>query len=595
MIPFLKSDPPWLRDSLWTRARMVPSLDLRMEDALLRDSVSGQRLITFTRVSTGTYVGSDGLVKSAATNLLTWSEDASQWLDPPNLTVATNQTTAPDGASTADRYLETSSTSLHVQDGRAFVFVAGTVYTYSVFVKSINSRNYEIGFPGPVVFPDRFAKFNLSTGAVHSVDGAMTAGIQALANGWYRCWATSTCANDGGARVGNFVNNESFARSYAGNTSDGIFIWGAQLEQSSSVGEYIPTSATINSAPRITHDPTTGRRPGLLLEEARTNLLIWSEDASQWLAAPYLTVTTNQTTAPDGASTANRYLETADTSLHGQQSSPAVFVTSTVYTYSVYVKSINSRNFEIGFPPIFTDRFAKFNLSTGAVHSVDGAMTAGIQALANGWFRCWKTSTCVSGAGARVTNFVNDGLFSRNYAGNTSNGIFIWGAQLEEGSSPTSYIPTTDTAVTRAADIATITSGLNTSRVRTLYAEFASPASGARGIVSLNDNSANNRFGLSTSGTDPLAVAVTGGVSQASIDAGTVTADQISKLAARFNADDFAASFNGGAEVIDTSGTMPTVDRIMLGRSQANEDLNGPITRLVGWDRPIYNLQELTR
>ena len=384
----------WLRDPLWTRARMVPSLDLRMEDALLRDSVSGQRLITFTRVSTGTYVGSDGLVKSAATNLLTWSEDASQWLDPPNLTVATNQTTAPDGASTADRYLETSATSLHVQDGRAFVFVAGTVYTYSAYVKSINSRNYEIGFPGPVVFPDRFAKFNLSTGAVHSVDGAMTAGIQALANGWYRCWATSTC---------------------------------------------------------------------------------------------------------------------------------------------------------------------------------------------------------VSGAGSRVSNFVNDELFSRSYAGNTSNGIFIWGAQLEEGSFPTSYIPTTDTAVTRAADIATITSGLNTSRVRTLYAEFASPASGARGIVSLNDDSANNRFGLSTSGTDPLAVAVTGGVSQSSIDAGTVTADQISKLAARFNADDFAASFNGGAEVIDTSGTMPTVDRIMLGRSQANEDLNGPITRLVGWDRPIYNLQELTR
>ena len=40
---------PWLRDPLWTRARMVPSLDLRMEDALLRDSVSGQRLITSTR------------------------------------------------------------------------------------------------------------------------------------------------------------------------------------------------------------------------------------------------------------------------------------------------------------------------------------------------------------------------------------------------------------------------------------------------------------------------------------------------------------------------------------------------------------------
>ena len=409
-------DPSWLRDPLWTRARMVPSLDLRMEDALLRDPVSGQRLVTFTRASTGTYIGSDGLVKTAA------ADEA-----------------------------------------------------------------------------------------------------------------------------------------------------------------------------RITHDPTTGRRLGLLVEEARANLLTWSEDTSQWLAAPNLTVTTNQTTAPDGASTADRYLETSATSTHTQDGRAFVFVTGTVYTYSAYVKSINSRNYEIGFPVKFTDRFAKFNLSTGAVHSVDGAMTAGIESLANGWYRCWATSTCVSDGGSRVGNFVNDGLFSRNYAGNTSNGIFIWGAQLEEGSFPTSYLRTEASQATRAADIATITGGLNTSRIRTLYAEFASPASGARGIVSLNDNSANNRFGLSTSGTDPLAVAVTGGVSQASIDAGTVTANQISKLAARFNADDFAASFNGGAEVIDTIGTMPTVDRIMLGRSQAHEYLNGPITRLVGWDRPVYNLQELTR
>ena len=57
---------PWLRDPLWTRARMVPSLDLRFEDGLLPASVSGQRLVTFTRGSTGTYVGSDGLIKTAA-------------------------------------------------------------------------------------------------------------------------------------------------------------------------------------------------------------------------------------------------------------------------------------------------------------------------------------------------------------------------------------------------------------------------------------------------------------------------------------------------------------------------------------------------
>ena len=167
--------------------------------------------------------------------------------------------------------------------------------------------------------------------------------------------------------------------------------------------------------------------------------------------------------------------------------------------------------------------------------------------------------------------------------------------QLELGAFVTSPILTSGTAATRAADVATGTSGVNFNALRTLYVEFASPASGTRGILSLNDNTANERLALNTSTADPLAVCVDGGVTQASLDAGTVTANQMSKFAARFNTNDFAASFNGGAEVTDTSGTMPTVDRIMIGRSQAGEYLNGPIRRIVGWTQSIQNLQELTR
>jgi hypothetical protein len=61
--------------------------------------------------------------------------------------------------------------------------------------------------------------------------------------------------------------------SQPGDGTSGIYIWGAQLEQSTTVGEYIPTTSTINSAPRFDHNPTTGESLGLLVEEQRTNML----------------------------------------------------------------------------------------------------------------------------------------------------------------------------------------------------------------------------------------------------------------------------------------------------------------------------------
>ena len=60
---------PWVRNPLWKNARAVPSFDLQLADnKSLVDSVTGANLVSFTRASTGTYVGSDGLIKTAATN-----------------------------------------------------------------------------------------------------------------------------------------------------------------------------------------------------------------------------------------------------------------------------------------------------------------------------------------------------------------------------------------------------------------------------------------------------------------------------------------------------------------------------------------------
>ena len=184
-----------------------------------------------------------------------------------------------------------------------------------------------------------------------------------------------------------------------------------------------------------------------------------------------------------------------------------------------------------------------------------------------------------------------------SYTANGTGTIHVWGAQLEAGALPSSYILNVNTplGVTRSADVADLISQAIANNIRTLYLEFRSPASGTRGVVSLNDNTANERVNVLTSGTDPRLVVFDGGVEQANVNGGTVTANQRTRVAVRINANDFAISINGGAVVTDTSGTLPTVDRLMLGRTQAGEYLNSTLARIVGWDTARPDLVALSQ
>ena len=69
------------------------------------------------------------------------------------------------------------------------------------------------------------------------------------------------------------------------------------------------------------------------------------------------------------------------------------------------------------------------------------------------------------------------------YDGNGTSGIYLWGAQLEEGAFPSSYIPTTTAAATRSADVASITgtafSGWYRQDEGTFYGEATGLSGGA--------------------------------------------------------------------------------------------------------------------
>lgn len=383
----------------------------------------------------------------------------------------------------------------------------------------------------------------------------------------------------------------------------------------------VSSATTINAAgavetvaaglPRFTHDPVTGESLGLLVEEQRTNLATYSEQFDNAAWTKYLSlvaVDANQATSPDGTNSADtlRFASASTNVFVLFNKSPFTVTSGATYTASIFVKAIAGG---VGFAAIAANINGDYryslclNLSDGTVSNLGSSTTAADYSVApvgNGWWRVSiKGTPSVTTAYIEVWPRLTAGAPS-NYitvaSGDVGKGLYIWGAQLEAGDFPTSYIPTTTAAVTRAASLADLINSAIVNNIRSFYVEFRSPAVGTRGVVSLNDNTANERASLLTSGTDPKLVVVDGGVTQADIDGGTVSANAVTRVAVRLGANDFAICVNGGAVVTDSSGTLPTVDRIMLGRTQAGEYLNSRIARFSGWQQSLPDsiLQSLT-
>jgi hypothetical protein len=347
--------------------------------------------------------------------------------------------------------------------------------------------------------------------------------------------------------------------------------------------------------PLFDHDPVTGESLGLLARGQDENLNTYSEalDNAAWnIIGGSVTVSPNVAIAPDGLQTADKVIETTTTGSHSIEASGSPFQAGITYTYSIFIKAAERARARINFPVAFTNRLAVVDvgLSTFGVISAGGMNVRITGPYPNDLFRVIATSTATTTtAGARIGfSLVNTGT-NVNYTGDGVSGLFAWGSKLNVGTEPGGYIPTTDSAVTRNADFADLIDAAIAGNIRTLLLEFRSPAVGTRGVVSLNDNTANERASIITSGTDPRLVVVDGGVEQANLNGGTITAGTRTRVAVRIGANDFAISTNGGAVVTDTSGTPPTVNRLMLGRTQANEWLNDRLARVIGWQELVPN------
>jgi len=572
-----------LPSTAWQRgAGLAPSLAL---DFLTGSLPSG---VTYTRAaSTGTYVGSNGFVQSAVAdtarfdynptsfvyqNLLANSSTASTWT-----AISLNITTpgtimAPDGTMTG-----------------VLIKNPGAAITCCAQIPIVNSEG---------IFVNSGAVYLKSTGvnrgAVISIyDGTLGGDINSLVitslttggtdagNGWRRYIIPYGSTN---------VQYDSlFLRVYpdqsAGNfgTQSAVYVWGPQANSTATPTPYYATTGTAYSQAVIN---------GLLIEEARTNYIIQSSAYSNvaWTKTG-LTTSGAGYYSPDGTTNSEILFGGTDGTIIPRFIVPATLpLTPTVsspYTISMYFKYVSpngtylaSQWMQIAFTTGGFGATAYLNFDTANIQlGASGAsiISSSITDVGNGWMRVTATAnaTTTSASGIQVY-FANSGTSPRGDAtysdGASQLSIGVWGSQLEAGNVATSFIPTTTATVLRNADSAvltTLTPWYNTTE-GTLYTAFSVKGYNVgvfNAAAGFSDNTTTNfivnRVNPATQGNYIVRVA---GVDQANVvSSGTTTANTTIKIASTYKANDFAMSLNGGTVVTDTSGTVPTVSRLVLG------------------------------
>jgi len=302
--------------------------------------------------------------------------------------------------------------------------------------------------------------------------------------------------------------------------------------------------SVASGVPRLDYYTSGGTAgcPALLVEPAATNALSYSEefDNAAW-GKSAMTVSTGTTalfTAPDGTTNADKIIATSGNVAHNINRSG---IASAAYTFSVFAKAGEESAISLWLRGASVR--AEFNLVSGTVSNIT-TTSARIENYGNGWYRCTVYDS-TAGTTAHVY-----GRGGAAYAGNGSDGFYLWGAQLETGSVATSYIPTTTAAVTRNADVITLSgavSGCIGQTEGTLYAEVdIRNMAKETYIIRIDDGGATNVMTLRKLDTNQIRSAITAPTFSGTINISSATFTAgILKIAFAYKSGEIALCVNG--------------------------------------------------
>ena len=316
--------------------------------------------------------------------------------------------------------------------------------------------------------------------------------------------------------------------------------------------------------PRL--DYTNSACPSLLLEPQRSNILTYSEDFSQWTTSGSTSITDNisDVTSPDGNNKAS--LLDKNGQPYGRIEVINNVTSTGYYTFSVFAKKtdidswIKLRIDSVG------AKETSFNLSNGEI-GTSGVLPydSGVEVFPNGWYRFYivvNITDISANEYFRIYVFDNEGG-----EGNTNEATaYIYGAQVEQGSYPTSYIPTNGTTITRLADVCNNAgdSTIFNDDEGVLFAEISALAKNdvVSRRITLSDGTNNQRVTIELPDNaypdNSLRVFVYNGVTTFLHNEPVNNIEEFVKIAVKYKQDDFALWVNGVELNSDTLGVTPT-------------------------------------
>ena len=397
-------------------------------------------------------------------------------------------------------------------------------------------------------------------------------------------WQFFSCADNINTNTGPHIGGFATITQGSGVT---LFAAMPQLEEGTTASSFV---ANTTGSPKFITGATYGPRvPMILVEPSATNLLTYSEDFSTW-SKDDTSVVSGQL-SPSGNETAFLLKGNNNASRHNIVKFGVI--NTVTGSFSIFAKAKELKYLQIASANT-ASQYANFDLLSGTIGTVASDFSdAKMEAYPDGWYRITVVSPNRYNAYyISLVSSLTAGWLESWSMPNDTDGLYIWGAQLEEGSVATSYIPTlSGSTVTRQADDLVISGSDFTdfynSSEGTIYTE-----STGRGYFDFNttfafsDNSASNRiYARSTSTSGGLAI-FSGGSASASMGGLTVVANNVlSRSAHSFKANNFLTSRDGISATPDTSGNMPVgIDRLYIGAGDTGgNQLNGHIKRLIYW------------
>lgn len=370
---------------------------------------------------------------------------------------------------------------------------------------------------------------------------------------------------------------------------------------------------TVNAdLPRFDYNPITLSCNGLLIEQSRINALSYSNDLTNavWTKATS-TVAAGVVAGPDNTLSASSWIPNNGTSPEVLRASNVTLTADKDFTISGFFKKLGNTEAVALYSSSGGNGFIlNVNLTNGSIISALAVGTgtyraSGVIAYPNGWYRIWISGRHAVGNTTGQFRFRNVNASGANITGNGTDGLYVYGCQMEQStidiSFPTSVIPTTSAALTRNADavamVGTNFSSWYNQSEGTFEASFICADTTSNNphfiVVDNGTDGSTNRYAIFGLGTGFSTRVIVSSVQYNPVISGTRKQTSTDTVTFAYKASSCAAAANGGSTGTSAPPSLPSgfAKFIIGGPYTLNSTgyLNGWMQQIEYWPQRLIN------